>query len=165
MKLLQGLVAVIGAEPYVTQSRFEALSSQLLYVPSQIRNVAAAPNLITSFVFPYEQNKSLIGKWVLPPPGGEEAARQLREEGRTIFSGPLPLRDGSLGLVITLPVSMTNDEGNNRVFWGALAGIVDLARLYDDSGLRAPDLPVSIAITDQNQIIGNTSLIYGDGHI
>ena len=164
VKLLQGLVAVIGAEPYVTQSRFEALSSQLLYVPSQIRNVAAAPNLITSFVFPYEQNKSLIGKWVLPPPGGEEAARQLREEGRTIFSGPLPLRDGSLGLVITLPVSMTNDEGN-RVFWGALAGIVDLARLYDDSGLRAPDLPVSIAITDQNQIIGNTSLIYGDGHI
>jgi diguanylate cyclase (GGDEF)-like protein/PAS domain S-box-containing protein len=163
VKLLQGMVAVIGAEPYVTQARFEALSSQLLSIPSQIRNVAAAPNLITSFVFPYEQNKSFIGKWILPPPG-EEAVRQLREEGRTIFSGPLPLKDGSLGLIITLPVMMKNDDGD-RVFWGGLAGIVDLDRLYDDSGLRAPDLSLSIAITDENQITGKSSVIYGEGHV
>ncbi|SIQ30035.1 PAS domain S-box-containing protein/diguanylate cyclase (GGDEF) domain-containing protein [Rhizobium sp. RU33A] len=164
IKLLQGMVAVIGTEPYVTQRRFEALASSLLSTPSQIGNIAAAPNLITSFVHPYEDNKSFIGHWILPPPNGEEEARQLRDEGRTIISGPLPLKNGAMGLIITLPVKMTNDEGN-RVFWGGLAGVVDVARLYDDSGLRAPDLPLAITITDDSQKTGSRAVIYGDSHI
>ncbi|MDH4414457.1 MAG: EAL domain-containing protein [Rhizobium sp.] len=164
VKLLQGMVAVIGTEPYVTQERFRALSTQLLSVPSQIRDVAAAPNLITSFVYPFENNKSYIGHWVLPPPHNEEAVRQLREEGRTIIGGPLPLKDGSMGLIITLPVQMINDHGN-RAFWGALAGVVGLDRLYDDSGLRAPDLALSVAITEDSDITGHPTVIYGEGHV
>ena len=164
IKLLQGMVAVIGTEPYVTQKRFEALASSLLSTPSQIGNIAAAPNLITSFVHPYEDNKSFIGHWILPPANGEEAVRQLREEGKTIISGPLPLKNGAMGLIITLPVKMTNDDGK-RVFWGGLAGVVDVARLYDDSGLRAPDLPLAITITDDSQQTGSRAVIYGDSHI
>ena len=68
MKLLQGMVAVIGTEPYVTQKRFDALATALLSTPSQIGSIAAAPNLITTFVHPYEENKAYIGHWVLPPP-------------------------------------------------------------------------------------------------
>jgi diguanylate cyclase (GGDEF)-like protein/PAS domain S-box-containing protein len=164
IKLLQGMVAVIGTEPYVTQKRFDALASSLLSTPSQIGNIAAAPNLITSFVHPYEDNKSFIGHWILPPANGEEAVRQLREEGKTIISGPLPLKNGAMGLIITLPVKMTNDDGK-RVFWGGLAGVVDVARLYDDSGLRAPDLPLAITITDDSQQTGSRAVIYGDSHI
>lgn len=164
IKLLQGMVAVIGTEPYVTQKRFEALASSLLSTPSQIGNIAAAPNLITSFVHPYEDNKSFIGHWILPPANGEEAVRQLREEGKTIISGPLPLKNGAMGLIITLPVKMTNDDGK-RVFWGGLAGVIDVARLYDDSGLRAPDLPLAITITDDSQQTGSRAVIYGDSHV
>ncbi|MGE8104930.1 bifunctional diguanylate cyclase/phosphodiesterase [Allorhizobium sp. NPDC080224] len=164
VKLLQGMVAVIGTEPYVTQKRFEALASSLLSTPSQIGNIAAAPNLITSFVHPYEDNKSFIGYWILPPPNGEEQARQLRDEGKTIISGPLPLKNGAMGLIITLPVHITNDEGK-RVFWGGLAGVVDVARLYDDSGLRAPDLPLAITITDDSQQTGSQAVIYGDNYV
>ncbi|PLK72529.1 bifunctional diguanylate cyclase/phosphodiesterase [Rhizobium sp. TH135] len=162
IKLLQGMVAVIGTEPHVTQPRFESLATKLMAIPSQITNIAAAPNLITTFVYPYEENKGIIGRWVLPPPNGEAAARQLREEGKTIIRGPRPLNNGDMGLIITLPVTMTNDVGQS-VFWGGLAGIVDVARLYDDSGLRSPDLPLSIAITNQNET--TSSVIYGDGHI
>ena len=164
MKLLQGMVAVIGTEPYVTQKRFEALATSLLSTPSQISDIAAAPNLITSFVHPYEDNKDIIGHWILPPPNAEEAVRQLREEDKTIVSGPLPLKNGAMGLTVTLPVKMTNDEGN-RVFWGALAGVVDVARLYDDSGLRAPDLPLTITITDDAQRAGGQAVIYGDTYV
>ncbi len=164
IKLLQGMVAVIGTEPYVNQQRFEALASSLLSTPSQISHIVAAPNLIVSFVHPYEENKSFIGHWVLPPPNGEEAVRQLREEGKTIISGPLPVKNGAMGLVIALPVKMTNDEGK-RVFWGGLAGVVDVTRLYNDSGLRAPDLPLAVTITDDIQQTGNRTLIYGDNRV
>ncbi len=164
MKLLQGMVAVIGTEPYVTQKRFEALATALLSTPSQIGSIAAAPNLITTFVHPYEENKAYIGHWVLPPPGGAEAAKQLRDQGKTIIAGPLPLRNGGRGLIITLPVTITNDEGK-RAFWGGLAGVVDLARLYDDSGLRAPDLALSVTITDDSRETKGPAVIYGDSYV
>lgn len=164
MKLLQGMVAVIGTEPYVTQKRFDALATALLSTPSQIGSIAAAPNLITTFVHPYEENKAYIGHWVLPQPGGAEAAQQLRDKGKTIIAGPLPLRNGSRGLIITLPVTITNDEGK-RAFWGGLAGVVDLARLYDDSGLRAPDLALSVTITDDSRGTKDPAVIYGDSHV
>jgi diguanylate cyclase (GGDEF)-like protein/PAS domain S-box-containing protein len=164
IRLLQGMVAVIETEPYVTQKRFEALAENLLKNPSQIRNIVAAPNLITTFVYPYERNKSFIGMRLLPPRDGDEAARKLRDEGKTIISGPLPLLNGSRGLIISLPVEMVNDLGS-RAFWGGLAGIIELPRLYEDSGLSAPDLPLSVMITDMSQTSGRPAVIYGDGHI
>lgn len=164
IRLLQGLVAVIGTEPYVTQERFAALSENLMANPSQIRDVVAAPNLITTFVYPYARNREFIGQWILPSPAGEQMAHLLREQGMTIISGPLPLKNGNMGLIITLPVQIQNDFGA-RAFWGGLAGIVDLPRLYDDSGLRAPDLTISAAITDESMTSGGPTVIYGDGQI
>lgn len=164
IKLLQGMAAVIANEPSLTQKRFDALASSLLSIPSQIGNVAAAPNLTMSFVHPYEDNKNLIGQGVLPPPNGEEKARQLREEGQTVISGPLPIKNGDMGLIITLPVNVTTDEGK-QVFWGGLAGVVDVARIYEDSGLRAPDLPLAVTITDDIRQTGNRTLIYGDNRV
>ncbi len=164
IRLLQGMVAVIGTEPHVTQQRFEALSKNLLQNPSQIRNIVAAPNLITTFVYPYERNKGFIGMWLLPPPGAQESIVKLRDEGKIIINGPVPLKNGSMGLIVTLPVTMKNDLGEN-VFWGGLAGIVDLARLYEDSGLRAPDLPLTVAISERSNTSGKVVLIDGKGEI
>lgn len=163
IRLLQGMVAVIETDPKISQDRFAALSQNLLSNPSQIRNIVAAPDLIISYAYPYERNKPFIGMRLLPPPNGEEAAQQLRE-GMTIISGPLPLKNGSMGLIISLPIELTNDM-DSPVFWGGMAGIIDLARLYDDSGLRSPDLPLSVTISDQGHITGRPTVIYGDGYI
>lgn len=164
IKLLQGMVAVIGTEPYVTQERFSTLSESLLQNPSQILNIVAAPNLITTFVYPYERNKGLIGMRVLPPPDAEESVAKLRDEGKTIINGPLQLRNGSMGLIVTVPISMEGD-GGQEAFWGALAGIVDLAQLYNDIGLQASDLPLSVTISERNSLTGDRTIIYGDDDV
>lgn len=164
IKLLQGMVAVIGTEPYVTQERFATLSESLLQNPSQILNIVAAPNLITTFVYPYERNKGLIGMRVLPPPDAEDSVAKLRDEGKTIINGPMQLRNGSMGLVVTVPIHMEGD-GGQEAFWGALAGIVDLAQLYNDIGLQAPDLPLSVTISERNSLTGDRTIIYGDDDV
>jgi len=163
IRLLQGMVAVIETEPSISQARFEKLSENLLSNPSQIRNIVAAPDLVTRFVYPFERNRAFIGMRLLPPPNGEAAVQQLRE-GKTVISGPLPLKNGTMGMIISIPIEIQNDLGTGT-FWGGLAGIIDLARLYDDSGLRAPDLPLTVAITDQSHITGRPTVIYGDGYI
>lgn len=162
IRLLQGMAAVIGTEPYVTQQRFENLSASLLENPSQIRNIVAAPDLITTFVYPYERNKSFIGTRMLTTPAGEVAAVKLRHEGKTVINGPVTLKNGSAGLIVTLPVHMINDAGQ-KVFWGGLAGIVDLSMLYRDSGLETQDL--ALAISEGNSATGGRTIIYGNGDI
>jgi len=162
--LMQGLAAVIGTEPYVTQERFGVLAEKLLTNPSHIRNLAAAPNLITTFVYPYEPNKEFIGNRLLPHSIGAENARLFREEGKSIIRGPVPLKSGRVGLIATLPVAMRNDLGV-EAFWGGIAGVIDLQRVYDDSGLLAPDLALSVAISLQGLETGRPTVIYGDGDI
>jgi diguanylate cyclase (GGDEF)-like protein/PAS domain S-box-containing protein len=161
--LMQGLAAVIATEPHMTQQRFGALAEKLLTNPSQIRNLAAAPNLITTFVYPYEPNKEFIGRRLLSSLG-EENARLFREEGKSMIRGPLPLKSGLVGLIITLPVEIRNDVGDEAL-WGGIAGVVDLQRVYNESGLLAPDLALSVAISVLSEDNGHRAVIYGDGDI
>ncbi|MDH4442188.1 MAG: EAL domain-containing protein [Rhizobium sp.] len=163
IRLLQGLVAVISTEPYVTQFRFAALAETLLANPSQIRNIAAAPDLVTSFVYPFERNQGFIGNHLFAKP---EHIRLLRaiKDGQTIIQGPTPLDNGSQGLVVTLPVRMVNDEGEPR-FWGGVVGIIDLPRLYDDSGMRANELPLRLVVARKNADHNGSAIVFGDRNI
>src|SRR5690606_3868180 len=46
VKLVHGLVAAVAGDPSLSQQRFTALSERLLAVPSQLRNLAAAPDFV-----------------------------------------------------------------------------------------------------------------------
>lgn len=163
IRLLQGLVAVISTEPYVSQQRFAALAENLLAIPSQLRNVAAAPDMTTAFVYPYERNRTFIGRQILSAP---EDARLLRalKDGQTVIIGPNPLNNGTQGLIIALPVRMVNDRGQ-PAFWGSVIGIVDLPRVYDDSGLLANDLPLRLVVAKKTLDHTGSSIIFGDHNV
>lgn len=163
IRLLQGLVAVISSEPYVTQQRFENLAENLLANPSQIRNVAAAPDLVNAFVYPYERNRAFVGKPLFDRPVDARLLRAIRG-GQTIIQGPTPLNNGTQGLLVALPVRMVNDAGEPAL-WGGLVGIIDLARLYDDSGLLANDLPLRLVVANKNADHVGSPIIFGDHHV
>lgn len=163
IRLLQGLVAVISTEPYVTQYRFSALAENLLANPSQIRNIAAAPDLVNAFVYPYERNRPFIGRHLLAKPENAKLLRAIKD-GKTVIQGPTPLNNGSQGLIVTLPVRIVNDEGEPR-FWGGLVGVIDLPRLYDDSGLLANDLPLRLVVAKKNSDQAGSSIIFGDRYV
>jgi diguanylate cyclase (GGDEF)-like protein len=163
IRLLQGVVAVISTDPYVSQYRFSTLAENLLENPSQIRNIVAAPDLVNAFVYPYERNRRFIGMHLLSRPEEAKLLRALKA-GQTVIKGPTPLNNGSQGLVVTLPVGMINDVGEPRL-WGGLVGIIDLARLYDDSGLLANDLPLRLVVAKKNVDYMGSSIIFGDHHV
>lgn len=163
IRLLQGVVAVISTDPYVSQYRFSTLAENLLENPSQIRNIVAAPDLVNAFVYPYERNRSFIGMHLLSSPAEMKLLRSLKS-GQTVIQGPTPLNNGSQGLVVTLPVGMINDVGEPR-FWGGLVGVIDLPRLYDDSGLLANDLPLRLVVAKKNADYTRSSIIFGDHYV
>lgn len=163
-KLLQGLATVVSTEPQIDQQRFETLAKGIFQFHSQIRNIVAAPNLVTTLVHPYQNNKSFIGRPILKVPERAALMRDMVEKGKTVITGPTPLNNGSQGLVINIPVRIWNDDGEMN-FWGVVMGILDLSRLYDDSGLLANELPIEVVITADSPQTGAPKVIYGDINI
>ena len=163
-KLLQGLVAVIGTDPQIEKQRFEALAESIFQIDSQIRTIVAAPDLISTYAYPPEQNSPFTNRPILQVRDRDALLRDMVEKGKVVVTGPTHLNNGMQGLVISIPVRLRNDSGQMR-FWGAVLGILDLPRLYDDSGLLANELPIEVAITAENSVSGESAVIFGDVNI
>ncbi len=61
IKLVRGFVAALETEPEMSQARFGRLASNLLSAKSQIKELAAAPDLVVTRVYPLAGNEGALG--------------------------------------------------------------------------------------------------------
>ncbi len=61
IQLVRGLIATIVTEPGMNQKRFSDLARNIFNERSRLRNIAAAPNLIVSLVYPMQGNEKALG--------------------------------------------------------------------------------------------------------
>lgn len=161
IQLLQGFVATVETEPNMTQERFSALSRRIFEAPSQLRNIAAAPDLVIRFVYPYLANKQTIGLDYNTLPAQRDAALRARETGRYVVTGPVDLIQGGRGLIVRYPVVNETGKGG-RTFWGILSAVIDLDKLYRDSGLLDESLSFDVTLASRPDISAPNKVFFGD---
>ena len=144
IQLVRGLVSVISTEPEMDQARFEALVSNLFEEESQLRSVAAAPDLVITMTYPFEANKRAIGVDYRTVPEQWEKVLEVMETGRPVLAGPVDLVQGGQGFIGRFPVY--TDAGGQHRFWGVVSAVVDVDKLYLDSGVYASALDFDLAI-------------------
>ncbi len=149
VNLVQGLVAAIAANPNITQAQFSALSERIFSVPSQLRNVAAAPDLIVQLVYPFGENKQLVGQDYSANPKQSGSVFEAIKRRKTMVAGPVKLIQGGHGLLARYPVFVL---GNGH-FWGVVSAVIDAERLYRDSDLESAQQTLDIAIARRPQPI------------
>ena len=147
IQLVRGLVATLSTEPRMEQERFAELAANLLAEKSQLRNIAAAPDLVVIADVPAEGQRA----------GDRPRLPQERGAARGGLAGPRhgrtdPRRAGRSGAGrarLHRPASRCSSTMAMaaRHFWGIVSAVVDVDRLYRDSGLLDPELPIEIAIT------------------
>ncbi|MEQ1950077.1 bifunctional diguanylate cyclase/phosphodiesterase [Mesorhizobium sp. CN2-181] len=147
MQLVRGLVAMIAADPDIGQQRFGELSSTLFSRDNQLRNVAVAPNFVVTMVYPLDGNREALGLDYLKNAKQSASALRARNTGELVLTGPVSLVQGGQGLVGRFPVFIGNDQ--NRQFWGLVSAVVDVDRLYRDSGLL-DDIGIDMALVSQD---------------
>lgn len=145
IQLVRGLISVIAAEPDITQERFSAIAAGLFNTKSHLRNVAAAPDLVISLIYPVAGNEASLGLNYRDHPTQKDAAMRVQERGDVILAGPLELVQGGTGLIARYPVHVDDAEQGRR-FWGVVAAVVDIQRLFSDSGLLSDKLAIDVAI-------------------
>ncbi|MGV8855129.1 MAG: bifunctional diguanylate cyclase/phosphodiesterase [Devosia sp.] len=151
IQLVRGLVSTISTEPAtMTSQRFAALASNLFEEQSQLRSVAVAPDLIITLTYPMEGNERALGLNYRNVPAQRGAAMLARDTGRLVLAGPIELLQGGRGFVGRFPV-FTN-SGHGRRFWGLVSAVIDVDKLYADSGLTDPDLDIDISLTRNSAV-------------
>ncbi|WP_428526007.1 bifunctional diguanylate cyclase/phosphodiesterase [Roseibium sp.] len=160
LQLVRGLVAVIANQPDIDQEQFSQIASQLIGDHSQLRNIAAAPDLVISLMYPLAGNEKAIGLDYRKNEQQRTAALQAVEAKRLVLAGPVNLLQGGRGFIGRFPVHTSEPDGSKKL-WGLVSAVVDETRLYADSGLLDPDLPLDIAIAGKDADLNDSDAFFG----
>ena len=150
LQLVRGLIATIATEPQMDQARFSALAGKIFEEDSQLRNVAAAPDLVVRLMYPLAGNEKAIGLDYRENAAQRDGALRARDTGELVLAGPVDLVQGGRGFVGRFPVFIGGSDGEPRRFWGIVSAVVDARRLYIESGLSTPELGLDIAISGRD---------------
>jgi diguanylate cyclase (GGDEF)-like protein/PAS domain S-box-containing protein len=146
IQVVKGLPALFAINPSLSQQDFSIAVKQLLDDGNtQLRNIAAAPNLIIKYMYPIEGNEAAIGLDYTTQPKQIEMIKEAMALRKLTLAGPIELVQGGIALIARLPVFLGDEEGGNR-FWGIVAAVIDINRLYQQSGLFDDDLSIELAI-------------------
>lgn len=149
IQLVRGLVGALTTEPDMGQKRFSTLAEHVLRDRGQLRNVAAAPGLVISMIYPLEGNEKALGLDYRLKPEQRDAALKARDTGHVVFAGPVRLQQGGQGFIARFPV-FTQQGNTEKRFWGIVSAVIDLDSLYRDSGLFDPGHGLDIAMTGKD---------------
>ena len=77
-----------------------------------------------------------------------------------MLAGPVDLLQGGQGFIGRFPVFVDNGKGGKRL-WGIVSAVVDVDRLYADSGLKAADLPIEIGLAGRDATGSDGAVFFG----
>jgi PAS domain S-box-containing protein len=161
IQLVRGLVSVITTQPAMDQEQFSKIAGGLVGEHSQLRNIAGAPGMVISLMYPVEGNEKAIGLDYRKNEKQREAALRAVASEQMVLAGPVNLLQGGQGFVGRFPVFVEKQSGD-RHLRGLVSAVVDTERLYAASGLTAPDLPLRIAIRGQDATGEHGRVFFGD---
>ncbi|HTM77217.1 MAG TPA: CHASE domain-containing protein, partial [Devosia sp.] len=148
IQLVRGMVSTLSTEPNMNQERFAALAVNLFGQGSQLRSIAAAPDLVVRLTYPLQGNSAAIGLDYRTNLAQRDATLRARDTGRLVLAGPVNLVQGGRGFIGRFPVYV--GSGADRAFWGIISAVVDVDKLYADSGLLDPDLSIDVSISGRD---------------
>jgi diguanylate cyclase (GGDEF)-like protein len=164
IQLVRGLAATIETEPEMQQVRFATIARNLFRDQSQLRNIAGAPGLVIKLMYPMAGNERAIGIDYRLEPVQREAALRARDTHELVLAGPIALKQGGAGFIGRFPVFVSR-PGRSQEFWGILSAVIDMSKLYRDSGLIHSDHGLHISITGKNATGKTGARFFGAAHI
>ena len=145
LQLVRGVVSVLSARPNTTQPEFESLLSDLFGDHSELTIVAGAPKLVITMIYPMKGNEKAIGLDYNKNVAQRDAALRARDSGELVLAGPVDLVQGGQGFIGRYPVFVRTSNGS-KWFWGIVSAVIDVQKLYENSGLLDENMPVEVSL-------------------
>ena len=160
--LVQGLTAVISAQPDIDQAGFARIARGLVDERHALRNIAGAPDMVISLMYPMQGNEGALGLDYRTHPKQGAAARRVMETGKPMVAGPLNLLQGGVGVVAREPVFVPSEQpGGKPHFWGLISAVIDIELLYHQAGLNDVSPKLHLAIRGVDGAGAQGAVFYG----
>lgn len=164
--LVHGLSAVVAARPDMDQQEFAGIVRGMLGEGHALRNLAAAPNLVISMIYPVEGNTAALGLDYRNLPQQRDAVFRAVRTRQPVVAGPLALAQGGMGIVTREAVYIPSrlPAGEPRL-WGTISGVIDVDVLYRLAGLTPGNRDWSIALRGADGTGASGAVFFGDAGI
>ncbi len=159
------MVAVIATEPDLDQKRFATVAKQLFKGRHQLRNIGGAPDLVIRLMYPLEGNEAAIGLDFRKNESQRQAALFAKEANKIILAGPVDLVQGGQAFIARLPVFVDSNTDEADHFWGLISTVIDINKLYQDSGLFAAEDTLDIALRGKDGTGESGDFFYGNPNL
>jgi len=138
----RALTAVYALATLVQQTHghinnFDATAETMLAYYPGVSILILAPGGVISNAVPLAGNEKAIGLDLLKDPVMRAETQLARASGKLTLAGPLPLRQGGLGLVARMPIFLADDT-QQPVFWGFTNVVLRLPQAL--AAAHLPDL-------------------------
>lgn len=141
----RGVVAAFATRPTLDKAEFSSLVEHLLASGSDLRLIAGAPDMVVQMVYPLVGNEKVVGLDYTKTPSQRDAVMRVRATGHLVMAGPLELVQGGIGIVARFPVVVDQLQGR-PAFWGIVSAVIDVDRLYANSGIATADFELDLTI-------------------
>ncbi len=162
-QLVRGLIFSLKAEPDMSPDKFNRLAAQMFNQESLIKVVAVAPDLVNNRVYPTKGFEHVLGMDYRTMPKHLAAALEAKKTKKVVIAGPHDLKINGRAIIMRYPIFLP-DNGQEQ-FWGIASAVLDVDRLFAQSGLYSPELPFDIAIIGKDGKGPSGEQFYGDGDI
>ena len=161
MQLVRGLIALVSADPDITQEEFSGVASWAIGDREQFLNLGVAPGFVFSMVHPEnERTRRVLGLNLLEDPVRKPVVEYARETGEMVFAGPIDLIVGGTGFVGRFPIF--SSEGDVSAVNGIMSVVISADSIYEKSGLTDPSSGLVTALRGKNGTGAEGALFFGD---
>ncbi|SFK06699.1 EAL domain-containing protein [Methylophaga sulfidovorans] len=161
IQLVRGLPSLFAVNPQLSQQQFAMAVSYLVESDTEIRNIAAAPDMVIRYIYPIAGNVQALGLDYRKEPAQFEAADRARRTRELVLAGPVQLKQGGMGLITRIPVFLNDEATGEEYFWGLISAVIDVDKFFNKVGLNDP-LPFKLAIRGKDSLGRQGAVFYGD---
>lgn len=161
VQLVRGLVAVVSANPDITQEEFSNVASWAIGDREQFLNLGVAPNFLLTMVHPQnERTKRVIGLNLLEDPVRRKIVEQARATGEMVFAGPIELIVGGSGFIGRFPIF--DDSESEKAVTGMMSVVISADSVYEKAGLTGTENGLVLALRGQDGSGASGPVFFGD---
>jgi len=142
--IIEALEALLLLQNDIDENDFQILTTRFLSTRTTIRQAQLAPNAIVQHIYPNINGNKVIGLNLRKIPEQREVVERSIVRKEMIMAGPLDLIQGGRGVIARQP--LYNREGTETKFWGFITLIIDLDKIFEETGLRMNDELATYAI-------------------
>ncbi|MCJ8297544.1 MAG: EAL domain-containing protein [Pseudomonadales bacterium] len=165
LSLLKGMSIAIASNPKLDQVAFDRYAREILRTETLLINLAGAPDMVVSFVYPIKGNEKIIGLDYFRNKYQREEALKVRDSRSVVIAGPVDLIQGGRAFIGRAPIFYFDETTQKERFWGILSAPMKIDRVLSAAGFLELEKQQPIALRKKSTDKRAKKMIYGTSEV